>query len=239
MIHQVPQLERPRERCLTLGAHSLSIRECLALIIGSGPPGEGCLGLAHKIVSRPGEGLGIPEQERAFFTAMESSPQSALSEIHGLGEASRARLLAAFELGRRYAQFRNNQNSIRRIPAPSELTQQALEKINPALRAEAKEWIGFLPFYRNGELGELCIVEKGVRTHVNVDPTEFFARLLALRPAGFFLSHNHPSGNPTPSPQDFELTKKVSDLARDLGIRHLGHWIVSEQSERLIGMEFP
>jgi DNA repair protein RadC len=91
--------------------------------------------------------------------------------------------------------------------------------------------LGFIPYHRDRTLGELCLVEHGARTHVNADATELFARVLALRPKGFFLAHNHPSGDLRPSPSDLELTDQVECLARQLGTPLLGHWIVAPTGE--------
>jgi len=238
-IEQTPASERPRERCLQRGAQALSLRECLALILGSGPPGVGCLGIAHRLLNRPGDGLSAPEEERAFFVAMEGSPVALLHEVRGLGTANQAKLLAAFELGRRYALFREAKQAPRKPTSRDDWATIALGRIPPHLRGESREWLGFIPYYRSGEIGELCVVERGVRTHVNVDPGELFARVLALRPAGLFLVHNHPSGNTAPSESDFELTRDVNQIARQFAIRLLGHWIVASRDQRLIGMEIP
>jgi DNA repair protein RadC len=199
----------------------------------------GCLGLANLLLSRPGDGLSASEEERAFFNTIEVSAGAALQNVPGLGLANRAKLLAAFELGRRYALFRDTKRSQIKSTPSTPLSDRALKKILPALRGEAREWLGFVPYYRSTELGDLCVVERGVRTHVNIDPAELFARLLALRPLGYFLVHNHPSGNTTPSEQDFELTRRVGQLSKQLGIHQLGHWIVAPHEERLIGMEIP
>lgn len=233
MIEIIPPTERPRERCLTIGADCLSLRECLALILGSGPPGKGCMGLASGILERIGPGIHPTEVERAFFTSMEISGFNSLKEIAGLGPAGQARILAAFELGRRYSAFRNQ--SLRKLQKKRhllpELADGALEKVSHRNRSEPQEWLGFVPVHRSGDLGELCIVEKGARTHVNTDPGELFARILVFRPRGFFLFHNHPSGQMTPSIQDLDLTEKVREIALQLGIQLLGHWIVSSQSD--------
>ncbi|MGK5082857.1 JAB domain-containing protein [Bdellovibrionota bacterium FG-1] len=229
-INTLPLPERPRERCLEKGAFSLSLRECLALILGAGPPGTGSLGLASKILDRPGPGFTSLDEERAFFTAMENSGASNLNGINGLGPAGKAKLLAAFELGRRYANHR--QLPARHAPSDlSELAQLGLTKVTADLRNDAREWLGFVCIHRNGEVGDLCLVERGVRTHVNVDPAELFARLLALRPKGFLLVHNHPAGNLFPSLQDYQLTQSVDSLAQSLGLKLLGHWIVSPRGE--------
>ncbi len=231
----------PRERCLEAGPSCLSLRECLALILGAGPPGTGCLGLAQKILTRPGEGLSHDEEARAFFTAMESCGRSHLIEISGLGPAGQAKILAAMEIGRRYSCFRNSRSKILNDrkgdhlpPSTAGLAVLALQRISDRARNDSHEWFGFVPVYTTGEVGQLCIVERGNRTHVNLDPVEIFARLLSLRPEGVFLIHNHPSGFSQPSAQDSELTLRIDSVTKVFGIHLLGHWIVSPHEESWI-----
>lgn len=236
-MRELPETERPRERCLEKGARSLSFRECLALILNSGPRGRGSLGLAQDLLDRPGTGLNEAEQMRAFFLAMEVSSDAYLEGLSGLGSASQARLLAAFELARRYALFRegrNHQSAPLQAQTLMKVAQTALTRVPLEKRAEEQEWLGFIPCYRTGDVGQLCIVEQGVRTHVNIEPVELFARVLALRPHGFILVHNHPSGDLTPSLPDQEITERVAQLARPFGIRMLGHWIVAARGEHWI-----
>jgi DNA repair protein RadC len=191
--------------------------------------------LATRILNRPGIGLSSSEEEAAFFTAMEISGPGYLKELSGLGPAGQAKLLAAFELGRRYALFRDQAAQRLRKPASApQLARRALRTVSQNQKNSPQEWLGFVPVYRSGHLGELCLVEKGVRTHVNIDPAELFARILALRPIGFFLFHNHPSGNPSPSSQDLDLTERIADISKQFGIQLLGHWVVSSQNERWI-----
>jgi DNA repair protein RadC len=235
IIEQMPEFERPRERCLQSGADCLSLRECLALILGSGPAGLGCLGVARQILQVPGEGLSFQDEEKAFFTGIEVAGTNYLKRVPGLGPAGQAKILAAFEVGRRYTLYRYRQRKlILKRPSYSDLTLTALSRVSMENRASPQEWFGFVPVHRSGEVGELCVVEKGARTHVNVDPAELFARILALRPHGVFLFHNHPTGFLIPSPQDFDITKRVDDIGIQFGIQLLGHWIVSLQGEKLI-----
>lgn len=229
-----PNSERPRERCLQRGASCLSLRECLALILASGPPGIGCLGLASKILDRPIHWPDPAEEERAFFIAMEGGSAPFLKDIQGLGPALQSRLLAAFEIGKRYSQYRCQAISSPNSLEVPELATRSLERIPIEKRMASHEWLGFVPVHRSGELGRLCEVEKGVRTHVNTDPAELFARILALRPFGYFLFHNHPSGITRPSRQDLDLTQRVGNISGQLGIRLFGHWIVAPQGEYLI-----
>jgi DNA repair protein RadC len=227
-VLELPPSERPRERCLQNGADCLSLRECLGLVVGS-------LRVAQVILEKPGEGFGEAEEERALFTAMELSGRAHLHGISGLGEAGQARLLAAFELSRRYSLYRDKTKRAWKLRSPSlDLPLKALAKVGLKQRNESKEWLGFVPVYRSDDLGELCVVERGVKTHVNVDPGDLFARILALRPQGFVLFHNHPTGNCLASPEDMDLTRRVSRIASQLGIRVLGHWIVTPTQESWI-----
>lgn len=232
-IQQIPPEERPRERCLKSGPAGLSLRECLALILGSGPPGLGCLGLAGQLLKRTQ--TDSADEDSAFFIAMENSGIAHLQDCPGLGPAAQSRILAAFELGRRYSLFRHRvcQNSVHTQP-PTELTlaKQAVKRLPSYLKSEPKEWLGFTPIYSSGLLGDFCMVEKGARTHVNVDPAELFARILSLRPKAIILFHNHPSGYLEPSQADLDLTGLVAKTARQFGIQLLGHWIVGPCGQR-------
>lgn len=236
LIDQTPLAERPRERCLRIGPQALSLRECLALILGTGPKKKGCLGLANDLLGPDDSRASLPEAEleRQFFLTMETPAANAfLQNIAGLGESQRAKLLAAFELGRRYTAFRSAQKRTQpsRLSHPT-LALAALALIPDSLRSEPTEWFGFIPLYRSGKLGNLCLTEKGGRSHVNVDPAELFTQILSLRPAGLFLAHNHPSGDTAVSRPDAALTEKVASLLSEFGLELLGHWIVAPEGER-------
>ena len=227
-------LERPDQRCLKFGARCLSLRECLAVLLG--PGSQTRIQLASRVLNRPGEHMPDDSIEDAFFTAMEVSAHAHLEGIRGLGPAHQAKLLAAFEIGRRYLIHSQGKRAAlsRRVIPGSEVENQALKRVPVHLRAESQEWLGFVALDRADKVGPLCVVERGVRTHVNVDPAELFARILALRPRGLVLFHNHPSGSLTPSEADYDLTERVAELARKFGIELIGHWIVTMSGERLI-----
>ncbi|MBI2604907.1 MAG: hypothetical protein HYW49_02380 [Deltaproteobacteria bacterium] len=249
MIRHCHDSEKPRERCLAGGAECLSLRECLALLLGSGPRGEGCMGLSARILERSGSariydarfndvGFGDAgaNDARALFTALESSGLGFLQNIKGLGPAGKGRILAAFELARRYAVLKaraatGSEENERHLGV---LARKAVQKIPDGLRSAPREWLGFVGVTGTGAVMDLCVVERGVRTHVNVDPAAFFARLLALRPAAFFMAHNHPSGSLLPSQEDQLLTVKMETLAAEFGIRFLGHAIVTAQAVKWI-----
>ncbi len=224
-ISELPESERPRERILRDGARTLSLRECLAVILGSGPRGKGCMGLAADILRLSGD-----ETDDAFFATLRDGFESYIAEVHGLGNAQKARVLALFELSRRYADYRLRLEP-RHSPNPNVSVKKALERIAVAWRSAEKEWIGFVPVHPDGKTGVLHIVERGVRTHVCFDPADLFLKLLVLRVRAFYLFHNHPSNSLRASHEDRELTDRVTAVAESLGLRCLGHWIVCARGE--------
>src|SRR5688572_25912123 len=105
MIAQTPYMERPRERCLSAGADALSVRECLAIVLGTGPKAVGCLGLASHLL----EGFGAKDDlddEVLLFHVIDRPELLGGLQCKGLGPVGRSRLLALFSIARRYVTFR-------------------------------------------------------------------------------------------------------------------------------------
>lgn len=220
--------ERPRERLARVSARGLSLRELVALILGTGPRGKGSLGLASDLLQAVGN------EERGLFLALETDLLQH-SKISGLGVAQRGRLLAALELGRRYVIEREKNRVCAHLPSNlNRIERRALLHVDAEQRTETHEWLGFVPVLRNGRVGSLVIVARGGRSSVNVDPQELFLRILTVRPAAIILMHNHPSGDLEPSIQDHELTRAVADLCSAFGIALLSHWIVAASGSRRI-----
>lgn len=191
--------------------------------------------LSGRILERFANNLPAKEAERAFFLAIERNEPTLLSNIAGLGLTQKVKLIALFELARRFRHWGHSHGG----PSPAQLIhenslrgnsarEKALQRIPDELKTSTHEWVGFIAALP-GTLSELCVVERGVRTHVNFDPLEFFSRLLTLRPRSFFLLHNHPSGDPTPSTADYQLTLQMARLASEFNILLEGHWIVSSE----------
>ncbi len=240
--------ELPRERMARAGPEALTLAECLAVLLGTAPrnnsktPSDegvpGSLILARELVASPGSGLPTREQERAFFQRMELSGPGAFGKIQGLGPVQRAKLMAAFELGRRYALHRTRSDAVAMDSSSKTLRERASRSVPSECRLSPREVIGFVPLYpsSSGALvpGDFCWVETGARTGVQFEPAELFARVLALKPRAFFLFHNHPSGDPTPSTQDQELTERVLHTANALNIPCLGHAVVTARDTKWI-----
>lgn len=220
-------VENLHQRCVLHGAGTLSVHECLALLLRRSSGAKGGR-LASDLMKKLASGMDEETQARALFSTLETACSSPSPDLGLLNPMDEARILAAFELARRYHFYREGSKSTSRLRlGESELEGEALSKIGPEWRGLSVEWLGFVPVYKHSRVGNLCVVERGARTHVNVDPAELFARILVLRPRMIFLFHNHPSGDLTASREDKHLTRHVDDLCKKLGIQLASHWIVS------------
>lgn len=225
MIEKLEARERPRERCLSHGASCLSLRECLAILIGSGPPGVGCLGVAKNYLRRSSQ----IDEEMGLFQDLQSGFIPPMNDLKGLGNAGKARLLASFELMLRYASFLEScsVNFSKLRPSKLKYKKHIENRIPKPLLQSATEWIGFIPIFSGEILGEFCLIEKGTRFEVNFDARLLFQKLFSMNAEAYLLFHLHPNGDPRASNEDYLLTKKLSALSEEMKAPLLGHCIVA------------
>ena len=210
------------------------ITECLAALMDSSKTGANLRGrrLAKRLMGTLAPEMNESNRIRALFSSLEASTLSHTPELELLNPLEKRRILAAFELARRYRYY-NDALRKSHLYDLDVMEKDALQAVTPHWRNLSSEWLGFVPVYQK-RAGDLCVAAVGVRTHVNVDPMELFARILVLRPRAVVLFHNHPSGDLTPSPQDYDLTARVDEMCKKLGLKLLSHWIVSGPHERRI-----
>jgi DNA repair protein RadC len=202
--------ENPRERLLRLGAAALTDSELLSLLIGGGPRANPVLALAENLL-HTGGGL------KALFL---KEPQE-LARHAGLGPARAAQMLAALELGRRV----QKSSEVRpRLQTP----QQIYGYLAPVLSALRRETFHALCLNPRGFLLRDIRVGEGSADCCMVDPREVFSAAVIARATGLVLAHNHPSGDPQPSPHDIALTRQMMDAGRVLNIRVVDHLIVGD-----------
>ena len=177
------------------------------------------------------------EIERGFFSKLESiwnEPSSCEFEL--LSPRARVVLSVTFEMCRRYHRQALSFRPLIESPRATlpELARNSLKKVPPALRMELKEWLGFVPIYRDNQIGSLVVVARGNSTGLMFHPKDLFSRLLNLHAGGFFLFHNHPSNDLRASKEDLILTRKVRKLGHELGNPLLGHWIIGATNQNWI-----
>lgn len=210
-IRSWPESERPRERLFAHGARALSDAELLAVIIRTGSGGETALDLARGILSRVGSIGGL---DRAGLAELQGIP--------GLGPAKTAQLKAALEIARRF----DGQEETR--SAPLRTSRDAFRHLRPRYVGARKEMFECLLLDARNRAQKIVTVSEGSLTGSIVHPREAFSPAVRESAAAVLFVHNHPSGDPTPSHDDIQLTRRLVQTGEILGIPVLDHLIVGE-----------
>ena len=209
-IRDLPLEDRPRERIGRLGAPALSNEELLSLLLGSGTRGESALDRARSLLATHGGLLGL-----AGATGGE------LRRERGIKGARAAVIEAALELGRRLGTEAIAPRDLYNEPA---LVKEYLRR---ARGDGAQERTGALFVNaRNRLLRDDPDIYRGTLDRAVVEPREILKRALLANAAGVILYHNHPSGDPAPSREDREFTRRLAAAAESVGVRLLDHVVV-------------
>lgn len=210
VLQGLPPADRPRERLAALGPSTLSAPELLALLWGTGRRGASAFELAAEVLARHG---GVAELSRADLAELASVP--------GIGTARAAQLLAAFELGRRsLAGWPAGRWSVR---APRDVA----ERLIPQMSLLEREELRVLLLNSKNAVQRQTTVYVGNVSTALVRVAELFRDAVRSHAAGLILVHNHPSGDPEPSPDDLHLTAETIAAGRLLDIPLLDHVIVA------------
>lgn len=208
-MHQLPLEVRPRERLERYGLHALSVAELLAIVLGSGTQGSSVLELSHAILVRFG----------TLQSLLEASIVE-LMEVKGIGRAKAIQLKAVFGIALKCKQAQTPDKM------PIESSAQAYELAHQDLGLEKQEALLVLLRDVRGCLIHREVVAKGTLSEVLVHPREVFYPAVRYKAHSLILAHNHPSGDPTPSEADLNLTRHLLLSARTMGIAIDDHLIV-------------
>jgi len=202
---------RPREKLGQTGLHPLSDQELLALVLGHGVRGRDALALSADILRAAGGIHGL---------ARSTADQLAIET--GLGPATAARLVAAIEMGRRTLQRQPEPRM--KVTSPRELAGYLM----PLYGSAHVERFGVVLVDTKHQLIRVRILAVGSSDAVLAEPREVFRDALLGGAAAIVLFHNHPSGDPTPSPDDVSLTHRMINAGRVVGIDVIDHVIVGD-----------
>ena len=212
-IRELPATERPRERLALRGVAGLTAAELLALVWGSGTRGRSAIDLAADVLTRYGD---LADLARAS--------DAELVGLTGIGAARAAQLVAAFELGRRVlADWPTGRWSIR---GPRDLADRLVLQMG---RLEREELRVVLLDTKNHVLRVVTVYQGNVSASL-VRVGELFRDAVRLGAASVILVHNHPSGDPTPSPDDLHLTAESLAAGRLLDIALLDHLVIGHDA---------
>lgn len=203
--------EWPRERLAREGPDHLALEELVALVLRTGDRHGDAWSLARRLLDRTG-GLGPLAETRVCE----------LESIPGLGPAKSASLCAAFELGRRMASAPLERGQAIRAPADVQ------RHFQPRWRDRRRESFHALQLDGRHRLLSVEEVSVGTLTASLVHPREVFRAAIRNAAAALLLVHHHPSGDPSPSPEDRSVTERLVAAGRLLGIRVVDHVIVAD-----------
>jgi len=211
-MHDLPPSERPRERFAEKGAGALASAELVAILLGSGTQEQSALALAASLI--------------ASFGSLERLADASLQEllaVKGIKMAKAVRLMAAFAIGKRAKSV-----------APERLfidtPQRAFQTIAPEIRGEKIEVLYLLLRDARKVLVHKEAVARGILNSVMMHPREVFHSAIRHRAHSMIVGHNHPSGDPTPSNSDLEMTQTLRSVGRLVGIPVVDHVIIGRDS---------
>ncbi|HDQ73143.1 MAG TPA: JAB domain-containing protein [Chloroflexi bacterium] len=211
MIRDLPLGERPRERLMRAGESALSTTELLAIILGTGVGGESVLDMSQRLLSRF---EGLPGVARASFAE--------LQEEKGLGKAKTAQIKAALELGRRMLLADPGERFV--IRSPSDVAQLLMAEMSHL----AQEHFRVLYLNTRNQLLDSDTVYIGSLNASHIRVCEVFRGAVKRNCAAIIVVHNHPSGDPTPSPEDVQVTGRLVEAGEMLDIEVLDHLVIGQ-----------
>ncbi len=212
-VRDLPLNERPRERLLKLGSEALSAQEILSLILGRGIKGESIMMTSQKLLSRFGNLKGIA-----------NASIEELTQTRGIGPAKAAQIKAALELSKRL------EADVGEKPQPVLKSPEDVAAVmRSKLKGKKKEHCWVLCLDTRNKLINCKPVSIGSLDTSIVHPREVFKEAVSSSAASVIFVHNHPSGDPEPSKEDIELTKRLAEAGEIVGIEVLDHIIVCDK----------
>lgn len=209
-INEIPSGERPREKLLFYGAHCLSNEELLAIILRTGNKDSNVVELSYRIIHSVG-GL------NGLFKASAKE----LMEVKGVKEAKATQILAMCEL---YKRFKVSELTQVKISKPSDVAKLVLDELR-MLRQEVLILINLDT--KNKVISKKEIFKGGLNSSL-VHPREIFREAVKDSAASIIICHNHPSGDPTPSRDDINITTRLKECGKMMGIELLDHLIIGD-----------
>ena len=210
-IKEWPEDDRPREKLLARGAGALSDAELLAIVLRTGAAGASAVDHGRAIMARFGD-----------FRQLAGAGIADLCVVKGVGPAKAAQILAALEIAKRYGE---------REFRPGEAFRgsgDVYAHFRERLASERREhFYAVLLDNKHRKIKDVS-VSQGSLTASIVHPRDVFAPVVREAAAAVIFVHNHPSGDPTPSKEDIEITRRLREVGELMGVRVLDHIVVGK-----------
>jgi DNA repair protein RadC len=213
LLRDVPHDERPRERMQQFGAQALSNAELLAILLRTGTFAESAVRLAQKILIEAGSLRNLVDMSK-----------DQLMTIKGIGPAKALQIQASIELGRRLA--RTSMSDTITIRSPQDVSTYLMEDLR---YLQKEHFVCLFLNTKNHVIGQETLSMGSLNASI-VHPREVFRAAIKRSSASIICVHNHPSGDPTPSPEDIQMTARLVEAGQIIGIEVLDHIILGDQN---------
>jgi DNA repair protein RadC len=210
-IMDLPETERPREKLLRYGAQTLSNAELLAVILRTGSSDENILNLSNRIL-----------RDAGGLNGLLNSCSDDLMNLKGIGAAKASQLLAIGEMLKRFKSFQSGEQY--KISQPKD----AADYVMNHMRYLKQEYLKVIMLNTKNIVIHVKDVSVGSLNSSIVHPREVFCEAIKKSSASIIICHNHPSGDPTPSSEDINLTSRIKECGKLLGIELLDHIIIGD-----------
>ncbi|WP_294783004.1 DNA repair protein RadC [uncultured Eubacterium sp.] len=211
-VKELPDTERPYEKCLMYGAEALTDAELISVIIRTGSRGERCVDLAHRILNAGPDGL---------LNLLQLDVKQ-LTKIHGIGNVKAVQLKCVGELAKRIASTRRRQQVV--LESPESIASYYMER----MRHKAQEILMLAMFDSKSMLISEKVISVGTSNAALISAREIYRTALQEQAVYIVILHNHPSGNPEPSREDIQVTRKIKQSGEILDILLMDHIIIGD-----------
>ncbi len=210
-IMDLHESDRPRERLAALGPQALTNAELIAILLRVGVKGESAVTVGQRLLAKFG-GL----------TGLHRAPFAELKKQHGLGDAKAAQIKAAIELGRRLTLESPEERPTVNSPA------DAAALVAYEMSALEQEHLRVILLDRRNRVLETVEIYKGSVNSSQVRVGEIFKEAIRKNASALIVVHNHPSGDPTPSPDDVAVTRAIVQAGKLLDVDVLDHMVIGQ-----------
>lgn len=210
-LRQLPHSQRPRERMMSYGADALSHAELLAILIRTGTKNQSAVDLSASVLQQCG----------SLRKLIDMSVEE-LTSIKGIGQAKALQVLAGIELGKRVA--RSSLGEVVTVRSPHDAAMYIMEDMR---YLKKEHFVCLFLNTKNHIIGKETL-SIGTLNASLVHPREVFRAAIRVSSASIICIHNHPSGDPTPSTEDIQITKRLAEAGSLIGIEILDHLIIGD-----------
>lgn len=210
-IKNWPEDERPREKLLKFGEHTLTNTELLAILLRSGFKGNSAVDLGRKLITKFNT-----------FRNMSHTDISQWKEFKGFGDAKICQIKAAFEIGKRFM------SEEKKLKGKVKSSKEVANLFMPRMRDLKKEVFKILLLDGRNNITDIVEIDEGTVTQTSPYVREIISKALQSFSAAIVCVHNHPSGDPKPSQDDKNFTKELVKAGKLMQIKILDHVIIGD-----------